>query len=240
MHNLTAYSPTDWRNIWISGRCRWTPPQAGVWLSQWGDPLWENWLASLIASGNSNSHLKMPCFTFNTLLFAFFLLFLSLVQDGGGLCGLLQLGHEALDVIKAVIQDRLKKRHTHFESCPDFTYKRMWLKAVTHSLPLLFRRRERRYQGRHWHRSLFWKRGEVSVHPFSFMTSQLLEFPSPFIPMSTPSCYPTPPYAHKLTMISLCSTKVSATNTSFCLSAWLLIIPNRYPELHFYLRSKGL
>lgn len=48
-------------------------------------------------------------FTFRTLLFAFLLL-LPLVEHDGGLGSLLQFGHEALDVIEAVIEDVLDER----------------------------------------------------------------------------------------------------------------------------------
>lgn len=47
-------------------------------------------------------------FTFRTLLFTFLLVFLlPLVQHCRRLCSLLQLAHEVLDVVEAVIEDPL-------------------------------------------------------------------------------------------------------------------------------------
>lgn len=48
--------------------------------------------------------------TFSTLLFTFLLLLLPLVQHRCGLCCLLQLAHEVLDVVETVIEDPLRQR----------------------------------------------------------------------------------------------------------------------------------
>lgn len=48
-------------------------------------------------------------FTFSTLLFTFLLVFLlALVDHRGSLRRLLQLGHERLDVIEAVVENALR------------------------------------------------------------------------------------------------------------------------------------
>lgn len=75
--------------------------KSSVVTRQWAEIKWI--LDFAISMKNS------PFFTFWTLLFTLLLVFLlPLVQHRRRLCRLLQLGHEVLDVVEAVIEDPLR------------------------------------------------------------------------------------------------------------------------------------
>lgn len=59
------------------------------------------------------------CITFTALLFTFLLLLLLLAQDHRSLGRLLQLAHEGLDVVEAVIEDRLREGEPASLCCSD-------------------------------------------------------------------------------------------------------------------------